>query len=84
MLRTRRYRSAVGTDGEDLRYDREADPDEYDDVSEDPAHETALGECRRWLLQFASVGIERRRDETAPYQGPRNRGPRRFRHSVSF
>ncbi len=68
VLRTQRYRYAVGTDGEELLYDLETDPNEYEDVSRSPEYDDVLGECRRRLLQrLATVDWERHRDRPSPY-----------------
>jgi arylsulfatase A-like enzyme len=68
VLRTDRYRYAVGVDGEERLFDLREDPGEYDDVSDDPDYRDALGDCRHRLLRrLATVDAERQRERTAPY-----------------
>ncbi len=50
-LRTARYRYLLHTDGREMLWDLEADPDAYNDVARKPSYQKALAECRHALLQ---------------------------------
>jgi len=68
VLRTDRYRYAVGTDGAERLYDLEEDPAEHHDVSGEEAYRDALGTCRHRLLRrLATIDARRERDRPAPY-----------------